>query len=785
MPKYIPPSGPVRADLLVLGEGPGADEEAQGQNFVGPSGSLLRLMLRNAGFDPNAVRYMNVCRFRPPHNEIKHYIKPLPKKPKGTDYIDGFVEFQGKLVLPFVKDHHNSMLASIYESKPKVILALGGTAFWALTEHLEGIGTWMGSVIPINILGHTCILVAAQHPAAILRQYSWRFHNQQYINRAVSYLKKSYVPRKENFLIEPTYEDAECFLESLRGPLWCDIETLDHKTPNTVIECMGICTEDERVCCIPFVANRTHYWSEREEKNLVILLRKVLSENPIIGQNFFYDAQYIFNEWGVIPNVVRDTIITHHTLYPNASGGGDKKIMAGNTLDYQSSIYLSDHRQWKRGITEDRWIYNCRDCLTTKRVDEVQEYIAKEKGLESQVAEQNSLYQPALKMMLRGYNWNPSAAKRSKDQLEEEMAADQSFVDKAVGYSININSHPQLRDLFFEQLRQKEVTRKGNQSVDEAALETITKREPALKPIITHIQRFRSARVYRSTFASVEPWEDNRLRTSLNLAGTVTFRWAASQDVSGRGLNVMNIPDGNPEKNKLGESRLNMRKLIKPDSGYTLVDVDLQRADFQIVVWEAGDSLFKQMLREGVDIHTENSKLILTSRHFAKEFIHATNYLARPRTCAEQFGVTVHEADKYQKRYFSEHPGIRAWHVRVENKLKSEGVIQNVFGYQISYYDRMENSLISQAVGWIGQSSIAIVLWKGLLNIESNLPKVQVLFPVHDSLVCQVPTGELKALVPQICKNMRIPVPYDDPLTIPVEAKTSEKSWGELEPWQK
>jgi len=175
-PKYIPPSGPVRADLLVLGEAPGADEEAQGQNFVGPSGSLLRLMLRNAGIDPNAVRYMNVCRFRPPQNEIKHYIKPLPKKPKESDYLkekDGvfslhyrrFEEFQGKLVLPFIKEHHNSLLADIHESKPKVILALGGTAFWALTEHLEGIGTWMGSVIPINILGHTCILVAAQHPA--------------------------------------------------------------------------------------------------------------------------------------------------------------------------------------------------------------------------------------------------------------------------------------------------------------------------------------------------------------------------------------------------------------------------------------------------------------------------------------------------------------------------------------------------------------------------------------------------------------------------------------------
>lgn len=783
MPKLIPPSGPIRADLLALGEGPGADEEAQGQNFVGPSGSLLRLMLRNAGYDPNAVRYMNVSRFRPPQNEIKHYIKPLPKKPKEADYLSAgnpgiltgpFQEFQGRLVLPFIKDHHNSLLADIYESKPKVILALGGTAFWALTGHLEGIGTWMGSVIPINILGHTCILVAAQHPAAILRQYSWRFHNQQYINRAVSYTKRPYIPRKENFLTDPTFTQAWEFLSTLNGPLWCDIETLYHKTPNTITECIGICTEDEQVCCIPLVKDKANRYTPQEERLLIIQLRHKLTTLPIIGQNFFYDAQYIFNEWGVIPNVVRDTIITHHTLYPNT----DK------ALDYQSSIYLSDHRQWKRGVTENRWTYNCRDCLTTKRVDEVQAYIAKEKGLETQVAEQNALYRPALRMMLRGYNWDPQAAEQFKAQLEGEMEEIQAYVNNAVGYPINIRSHLQLKDLFFQQLSQKEVTRNNGQSVDEAALETITKREPALRPITTRIQRFRSASVYKSTFASVEPWEDNRLRTSLNLGGAVTFRWAASQDVSGRGLNVMNIPDGNPEKNKLGESRLNMRKLIKPDSSYTLVDIDLQRADFQIVVWEAGDSLFKQMLREGVDIHKENSKLIGTSRHFAKEFIHATNYLARPRTCAEQFGVTVHDADKYQRKYFNEHPGIRAWHARIENTLKTEGIIRNVFGYQISYYDRIDNHLTSQAAGWIGQSSTAIVVWKGLLNIESNLPKVQVLFPVHDSLVCQVPTGELKALVPQICKNMRIPVPYDDPLTIPVEAKTSEKSWGELEPWK-
>ena len=67
----------------------------------------------------------------------------------------------------------------------------------------------------------------------------------------------------------------------------------------------------------------------------------------------------------------------------------------------------------------------------------------------------------------------------------------------------------------------------------------------------------------------------------------------------------------------------NLRRLFVPDPDYIIIDVDLERADAQVVAWEADDEELKQMFREGVDIHEENSRTIGCSRQQAKVGVHA------------------------------------------------------------------------------------------------------------------------------------------------------------------
>jgi DNA polymerase len=60
--------GNRQARLMVVGEAPGAEEDRQGEPFVGRAGMLLNSMLRAAGFERSEVMIVNVLKCRPPHN---------------------------------------------------------------------------------------------------------------------------------------------------------------------------------------------------------------------------------------------------------------------------------------------------------------------------------------------------------------------------------------------------------------------------------------------------------------------------------------------------------------------------------------------------------------------------------------------------------------------------------------------------------------------------------------------------------------------------------------------
>lgn len=239
----------------------------------------------------------------------------------------------------------------------------------------------------------------------------------------------------------------------------------------------------------------------------------------------------------------------------------------------------------------------------------------------------------------------------------------------------------------------------------------------------------------------------------------------------------------------------NLRKIFIPDPNYTIIDIDLERADAQVVAWDAGDEVLKQMFREGVDIHVENARSIYNisisgwaaltdsmqyeKRQHAKEGVHAVNYLTTPRTLAATLGITIHEASVFIKRWFSEHPAIPNWHIRIRAELKGTHSVSNKFGYRIYYFDRM-NNVLTKAVGWIPQSTVGLCTNFGMINLEDNIPEVQILLQNHDSTVFQVPTSLCPGIFPALINETLITVPYDDPLVIPVGISASEISWGDI-----
>jgi len=142
--KFVFGSGNLNADVMVVGEGPGAEEDKQGLPFVGRAGKLLTDILKAIKFERDDVFIANIVKCRPPDNRT-----PLP------DEMD--------TCLPYLKKQ-------IEIIKPKVILCLGLTAAKGLLKKRDSLTSMRGKVFEFENIK----VMVTYHPAALLRNPNWK-----------------------------------------------------------------------------------------------------------------------------------------------------------------------------------------------------------------------------------------------------------------------------------------------------------------------------------------------------------------------------------------------------------------------------------------------------------------------------------------------------------------------------------------------------------------------------------------------------------------------------------
>jgi uracil-DNA glycosylase len=131
--------GNPRAELMFIGEAPGADEDEQGEPFVGRAGQLLTKIIQAMGYRREDVYIANVLKCRPPENRT-------PEPDEVTN------------CLPY-------LLTQIDLIKPKVIVALGATALRALLDVQIGITKMRGHWYTFRDIP----IMPTFHPAYLLR----------------------------------------------------------------------------------------------------------------------------------------------------------------------------------------------------------------------------------------------------------------------------------------------------------------------------------------------------------------------------------------------------------------------------------------------------------------------------------------------------------------------------------------------------------------------------------------------------------------------------------------
>lgn len=418
-------------------------------------------------------------------------------------------------------------------------------------------------------------------------------------------------------------------------------------------------------------------------------------------------------------------------------------------------------------------------------------------GFQPQFEFLQRLNEHVISMMIRGVRIDRAMKDRLSLELLDALADREDRITELLGAPINPSSPKQLQDLFYNEMGMKPVLAKKtyNPTTNADALQELAQREPLLAPLVHLINESRSIGVFLSTFVMMPLDLDLRMRCSFNVGGTETFRFSSSGNAFGSGGNLQNIPKGTEDDEEVDEHSFtfpNIRKLFIPDPGMTLFDVDLAGADAQVVAWEAEDDDLKAKFRAGVKIHAANAKDIYGAQagadgkrppyyKRAKLGCHLTNYGGQARTLAKGLGMTMKEAEWFQSRWFSMHPGIKTWREEVENSLMTTRSVRNKFGFRRFYFGRIEG-LLPQALAWIPQSTVAHVINQGLCNIAESKTEMELLLQVHDSLVGQFPTHLQRKLLPILRQCLTVPIPYPDPLIIGTSLDLSTKSWGDLTP---
>jgi len=158
--------GNPNSSIMIIGEGPGSNEDKEGKPFVGRAGKLLDKMLEAIKLNRKNVYISNVVNFRPPMN----------RRPTDEEI---------KRYLPFLNKH-------IEIIDPKILLLLGSTALNALIGNEVVISKARGKWINKKIGNANPEVIASFHPAFLMRQpnqkkYAWE--DLKMIRKKMSKLK--------------------------------------------------------------------------------------------------------------------------------------------------------------------------------------------------------------------------------------------------------------------------------------------------------------------------------------------------------------------------------------------------------------------------------------------------------------------------------------------------------------------------------------------------------------------------------------------------------------------
>ena len=387
-----------------------------------------------------------------------------------------------------------------------------------------------------------------------------------------------------------------------------------------------------------------------------------------------------------------------------------------------------------------------------------------------------------LAMELNGIKVDKAWLKTLEILLSQEMQQAQEEVQKIAGEEININSPKQLGVLLFEKLKLPYLRKtKTGYSTDEEVLSALTKLHPIARPILTYRESAKLKSTYVDALLNLSSESTHRVYTNFNQTGTLTGR------LSSFSPNLQNIPI-RTEKGRL------IRQAFIAAEGKTLLSLDYSQIDLRVLAHESGDETLIYAFRHTQDIHRQTAAEIFNKkpeeitkeeRSYAKAINFGIVYGQGAMTLAETLNITVSEAKRYIDSYFARYDTLKEWINKTAAKARQEGYVRTFMGHirYLPEFEAISARLTSfanrAAVNTVVQGGSSDIIKKAMLDIYAILPEeVKLLLQIHDELVFEVPTENLKEMAALLKEKMENAVVLKVPLVAQAKAGKNLNEMG-------
>jgi len=464
------------------------------------------------------------------------------------------------------------------------------------------------------------IVVPTLHPAAILRGEGedkglvrFRLTVSGDVHRAIEYLRRK--PQWDEAVIWerdehgrlknlfPTLEEVRQFcVGAWRGEIYADIETTGEEPLNCKILCIGMCDQNGRAICVPFLKKGgAPYWKPEEEKQVVSWIGWLFKdiETLKVAHNGVNFDGVVLTPFGMpILGPVDDTMQMSHVQ----DGEMPHKLAFVGSTRTEVPYYKDDVKgkaAWIDIDEVDLRSYNLRDCLTTRAIRKPLLDKLRELGLGGLYHEEMQVCRIMARASLRGITVD-------RKKRDENFQFYRTAADKALGSlcaiaenpEFNPRSHPQLVEVLFDRLKFPVVRRSKKTegpSTDKNAmvLLAIHAERPEQVQFLVNLISYRKNDKMATWIDSMPILPDGRVHAQWN-----------HLPVTGRLSSSPNMQNWNKK----------IKSMFMAGPGMRIVSVDLSQAELRAEAYFAFDQEFLRMYRLGVNAHTANTTLLFGVR---------------------------------------------------------------------------------------------------------------------------------------------------------------------------